>query len=112
MDGIQASEGVLVVAATNRPAMIDAALLRPGRFDEILYVSPSDYLLPRHLVFVSLARASEFFCSKYCKRPVLYMSIMLAHPWYHIQWKRTVHTAFGYMVCRAWSQYSSFASIY
>ncbi|KAJ3040816.1 hypothetical protein HDV00_010431 [Rhizophlyctis rosea] len=40
MDGIEAARGVLVVGATNRPDMIDAALMRPGRFDRILYVPP------------------------------------------------------------------------
>ena len=38
MDGMQSSQGVLVVAATNRLDMIDDALLRPGRFDNIIYV--------------------------------------------------------------------------
>lgn len=33
-----ASQGVYVVAATNRPDMIDPALLRPGRLDKVLYV--------------------------------------------------------------------------
>ena len=36
MDGIEGREGVIVVAATNRPDMIDPALLRPGRFDLIV----------------------------------------------------------------------------
>ncbi|KAJ3137658.1 hypothetical protein HK100_000502 [Physocladia obscura] len=40
MDGIEAVNDVLVVGATNRPDMIDAALMRPGRFDKIIYVPP------------------------------------------------------------------------
>ncbi|KAJ3225898.1 hypothetical protein HK099_005954 [Clydaea vesicula] len=42
MDGIENSDGVLVVGATNRPDMIDAALMRPGRFDKVLFVPPPD----------------------------------------------------------------------
>lgn len=38
MDGIEGRQGVYLVAATNRPDMIDPALLRPGRLDKILYV--------------------------------------------------------------------------
>ncbi|KAL4452367.1 hypothetical protein ABPG75_008029 [Micractinium tetrahymenae] len=38
MDGIEGRAGVYLVAATNRPDMIDPALLRPGRLDKILYV--------------------------------------------------------------------------
>eukprot|EP00887_Chlorella_sp_A99_P002097 scaffold21.g2097.t1 len=38
MDGIDGRQGVYLVAATNRPDMIDPALLRPGRLDKILYV--------------------------------------------------------------------------
>ncbi|KAI8823420.1 P-loop containing nucleoside triphosphate hydrolase protein [Fimicolochytrium jonesii] len=42
MDGIEPLVNVTVVAATNRPDIIDSALLRPGRIDRILYVSPPD----------------------------------------------------------------------
>jgi len=42
MDGIQEIHGVIVLAATNRVDMIDTALLRPGRFDKIVYVPKPD----------------------------------------------------------------------
>jgi cell division protease FtsH len=42
MDGFETNVGVIVVAATNRPDILDAALLRPGRFDRQVYVSLPD----------------------------------------------------------------------
>jgi cell division protease FtsH len=42
MDGFQGNEGVVVLAATNRPEILDPALLRPGRFDRRVSVSPPD----------------------------------------------------------------------
>lgn len=42
MDGVESLEGVIVVAATNRPEMIDPALLRSGRFERVLHVPPPD----------------------------------------------------------------------
>jgi|TARA_B100001250_G_scaffold115874_2_gene98243 transitional endoplasmic reticulum ATPase len=42
MDGVEGMEGVIVVAATNRPEMIDPALLRSGRFERVLHVPPPD----------------------------------------------------------------------
>ena len=42
MDGMQELKGVVVLGATNRPDMIDPALLRPGRFDELIYVKIPD----------------------------------------------------------------------
>ena len=38
MDGFDANEGVIIIAATNRPDVLDPALLRPGRFDRQIYV--------------------------------------------------------------------------
>ncbi len=42
MDGIEPLRNVVVIAATNRPDIIDPALLRPGRFDRLIYVPPPD----------------------------------------------------------------------
>ncbi|MDF1615556.1 ATP-dependent zinc metalloprotease FtsH [Desulfurivibrio dismutans] len=42
MDGFEANEGVIIVAATNRPDVLDPALLRPGRFDRQVTVPPPD----------------------------------------------------------------------
>lgn len=42
MDGFQANEGVIVLAATNRADVLDPALLRPGRFDRQIYVNVPD----------------------------------------------------------------------
>ncbi|MEN3305418.1 MAG: cell division protease FtsH [Micromonosporaceae bacterium] len=42
MDGFTGTEGVVVLAATNRPEILDPALLRPGRFDRRVTVSPPD----------------------------------------------------------------------
>lgn len=42
MDGVDELHGVVVVAATNRPAALDPALMRPGRFDRAVYVPPPD----------------------------------------------------------------------
>ena len=43
MDGFQGNSGVIVVAATNRPDVLDSALLRPGRFDRQITVDYPDY---------------------------------------------------------------------
>ena len=42
MDGFDTSEGVIIVAATNRPDVLDSALLRPGRFDRQIHVDLPD----------------------------------------------------------------------
>jgi transitional endoplasmic reticulum ATPase len=43
MDGIESLENVVIVGATNRPDIIDPAILRPGRFDRLIYVPAPDH---------------------------------------------------------------------
>ena len=52
MDGFTGSEGVIVLASTNRPEVLDAALLRPGRFDRRVVVSPPDQVGRREILRV------------------------------------------------------------
>src|SRR5260221_359938 len=44
MDGFEANEGIIIIAATNRPDVLDPALLRPGRFDRQIVVPNPDVL--------------------------------------------------------------------
>ncbi|KAG2187667.1 hypothetical protein INT44_005357 [Umbelopsis vinacea] len=56
LDGIEPLVNVTVVAATNRPDIIDSALLRPGRIDRILYVNPPDLASRREIFRLQLRR--------------------------------------------------------
>jgi transitional endoplasmic reticulum ATPase len=42
MDGLEEANGIVVIGATNRPTLLDAALMRPGRFDEMVYIPVPD----------------------------------------------------------------------
>jgi cell division protease FtsH len=42
MDGFDSNEGIILIAATNRPDILDTALLRPGRFDRRIVVNMPD----------------------------------------------------------------------
>ena len=50
MDGVESMEGVIVIAATNRPEMIDPALLRSGRFERVLHIPPPDHVSLRKIL--------------------------------------------------------------
>ena len=50
MDGLEELQSVVVIGATNRPNLIDPALLRPGRFDELIYVPVPDEAGRRHIL--------------------------------------------------------------
>lgn len=56
MDGIEALNEVVVLAATNRPDVIDSALMRPGRLDRLIYVSPPDLEARRQILLIQFAK--------------------------------------------------------
>ncbi|MEC9174493.1 MAG: CDC48 family AAA ATPase [Candidatus Thermoplasmatota archaeon] len=69
MDGVEALEGVIVIAATNRPEMIDPALLRSGRFERVLHVPPPDEasikeILKIHTAEMPLGKLDLSSCAK------------------------------------------------
>lgn len=43
IDGVEETKGIMVLAATNRPDLLDTALIRPGRFDRLIFVGLPDY---------------------------------------------------------------------
>jgi len=56
MDGIEDMQSVVVIGATNRPNLIDPALLRPGRLDELVYVGVPDQAGRRHILGIHTAK--------------------------------------------------------
>lgn len=56
MDGFEGNEGVIVIAATNRPDVLDNALLRPGRFDRQVYVGLPDIRGREQIIEVHLKK--------------------------------------------------------
>ncbi|WWC63375.1 uncharacterized protein I303_105975 [Kwoniella dejecticola CBS 10117] len=55
MDGVEELSGVTVVAATNRPDVLDSALMRPGRLDRILYVGAPDLATRKDIFRIRLS---------------------------------------------------------
>ncbi len=82
MDGFTTNSGVIILAATNRPEILDSALLRPGRFDRQIGIDKPD-LIGREAIFAvhlkplklkkdikpaNLALQTPGFCRcRYCK---------------------------------------------
>ncbi|KAK9876803.1 hypothetical protein WA026_015041 [Henosepilachna vigintioctopunctata] len=60
MDGLNEKATIFMIGATNRPDLIDPALLRPGRFDKLLYVGPSMDFNSRLSVLKALTRKFKF----------------------------------------------------
>ena len=56
MDGFEELRNVFVVAATNKPQVIDPALMRPGRFDNVVYIGPPDQDARREILQKQLQR--------------------------------------------------------
>ena len=56
MDGFDTNEGVILIAATNRPDVLDPALLRPGRFDRQIVVARPDIKGRRSILKVHTKR--------------------------------------------------------
>src|SRR5690606_40076657 len=56
MDGFETGQGVLVIAATNRPDVLDPALLRPGRFDRQVVVALPDIRGREHILKVHMRK--------------------------------------------------------
>ena len=55
MDGLEELTSIVVIGATNRPTLVDPALLRPGRFDELVYVGPPDQGGREHILKIHTA---------------------------------------------------------
>merc|ERR1739845_28982 len=57
MDGVDAKKNVFIVGATNRPDIIDTALMRPGRLDQLIYIPMPD-LAARESILKAVLRKS------------------------------------------------------
>ena len=55
MDGVEEMQAVIVIDATNRPTLIGPALLRPGRLDELIYVSLPDAAARKRILEIHTA---------------------------------------------------------
>jgi transitional endoplasmic reticulum ATPase len=56
MDGMEELQSVVLIGATNRPGLVDPALLRPGRFDELVYVGTPDKAGREHILKIHTAK--------------------------------------------------------
>jgi transitional endoplasmic reticulum ATPase len=75
MDGLEEMQGVVVIGATNRPNLVDPALLRPGRFDELIYVPVPDPEARRHILGIhvkSMPLADDVDLDEYARRTERY----------------------------------------
>jgi len=75
MDGMEELNSIVVIGATNRPTLVDPALLRPGRFDELVYVGPPDRAGREHILKIhtrNMPLASDVDLSRLAQRTERY----------------------------------------
>ncbi|MEM4555075.1 MAG: AAA family ATPase, partial [Candidatus Anstonellaceae archaeon] len=56
IDGVKELKNVMIIGATNKPSALDPAILRPGRFDKIIYIPPPDFAARRQIFASNLAK--------------------------------------------------------
>ncbi len=56
MDGIEGREKVVIMGATNRPDILDKALIRPGRFDRLIYIPPPDFEARKEIFRINILK--------------------------------------------------------
>lgn len=56
MDGIESRERVVIMGATNRPDILDKALIRPGRFDRLIYIPPPDFEARKEIFSINIKK--------------------------------------------------------
>ncbi|MGC8899098.1 MAG: AAA family ATPase [Candidatus Micrarchaeia archaeon] len=61
MDGIRKTKNVVVIGATNLPQLLDRALLRPGRFDKIIYIAPPNSEVREEIFRIHLGNFAKMF---------------------------------------------------
>ena len=61
MDGVKNLKNVVIIAATNLPQLLDPALLRPGRFDKIIYVPPPNEEVRAEILSIHLGKFAKQF---------------------------------------------------
>jgi SpoVK/Ycf46/Vps4 family AAA+-type ATPase len=58
MDGVEGREKVVIFGATNRPDILDKALIRPGRFDRLIYIPPPDEEARKEIFRINISKMS------------------------------------------------------
>lgn len=76
MDGLNNNEGILVIAATNREDLLDAALVRPGRFDSKIFVDVPDVEVRAKMFQHYLNKYVQSYNSRVIPKKLLRMTLI------------------------------------